>query len=244
MRIMFLLVIFTIGSAWAADPLPSLEKSLYILDQLRDKVRQGSSPNAELERQAADLISRFESKSDRAKIEGQLAHVYGQADITKHATQVKKYATAALKHERDPIHRARLHSYLGSAEIVTLGTFPDRRRAAGKYWLQGYKETLDLKLPEKAPELPGVDRIRDVIGQGGVEEAQAREQHAAQVAERARAEYEGKMVFWRDLFVRQIVENYARSPVADAELRKMAKQILADDKKAEDLLTRVIRSER
>jgi RNA polymerase sigma factor (sigma-70 family) len=215
----------------------SLQERLAKLDALRNG---DQTPFDEVEKQGKELLARFTQPEEQAKIYFMLAHAYGQSGIGLHPDRVTKYARLALRDERDPLQRAWLHTYLGCAVEVDpdarLRQFDERRRRAATAYLEGYKELLALKLPDKAPELPVV---------GKVENGDAREQEAARRKNEAdmqawrQARSTQDLVAQRDILVRQIVELYRRPPAADAELRELAEHVLGDAKVADALAARV-----
>src|SRR5579862_1446378 len=193
---------------WAApapvEESPTLRERLYALDELR------KGPNTsveEVEKQGEKLLAKYKNAEDQAKIYFHIAHVFAQSDIRVHSERVTKYVRLALVAERDPIQRATLHSYLGSAAEVAGGDlkFEETRRMATLAYLAGYKEILTLKLPAVAPELPGIDKY-DVDSNDPKEIQALRRQHAAQVKAREEAEFTRAMVQHRDVLLSQVLE--------------------------------------
>jgi hypothetical protein len=113
-----------------------------------------------------------------------------------------------LEVSRDPLQRGRIYSYLASAVDLSGTAFPNGRREAAKILLTGYSEMLVQELPEKAPELAGVEKIGGLIGNGGAEEAQARTRHAAQVAAREEAVFVRDQIERRETFLLQLRDLY------------------------------------
>jgi hypothetical protein len=208
-----------------------LRKELYKFDT---DYRHGSEEKfAELEKLADDLAKRFPEKDDQARIWFQVAHVAAQSRIDKQAERVKKYAAKCLKISRDPIQRGQAWSYLASAVDLNGTAFPKGRREAAEILLRGYLEMLVQELPEKAPELPGVDRF-DIDGDS-VAEARARARHAAQMAARQDAEFTRDLVQRRDTLVLQLHDlfkpepkRHGRNPEGPDELRALAKDKLTE----------------
>jgi hypothetical protein len=225
-------------SQCAFDPVPmevepTLSESLLSLDKMRNG---RATAFEEVEKIGAKLLDKYKVPAERAKIYFQLAHVYAQSGIDMHPDCVTKYGQLALEIERDPIQRSLLHIYLGCAAEVEAGdkTFSEKRLKATKAYLVGYKETLTLKLPDDAPELPGVDIIEE---RGDPETAKAnRLRHDAQMNARKAAEFLRAMVHNRDILRRQVLELYRREPAADKELSEIAEQVLGNRKDAEKLL--------
>jgi hypothetical protein len=212
-------------------PPPELQKQLRRFDL---EYRHGSEEKfAELERLAEALAKRFPRKDDQARIWYEVAHVAGQSGIDKQAARVKKYAARCLAVSRDPLQRGRMYSSLASAVTLRGDAFPAGRREAAEILLTGYAELLALKLPEKAPELPAVQRFR--VGGDPAAEAQASARRAAQLAARQEAEYTGALVARRDTLVMQLRDlfkpepNYhGRNPEGPDELRALAKKKLTE----------------
>jgi RNA polymerase sigma factor (sigma-70 family) len=217
----------------------TLRQCLFHMDRLRAVAPVNY---AELERQGEELLALYTRPAERAKIWFQLAHVYGQTGIDRHPDLVTRYARLALQDERDPIQRGWLHTYLGCAAEVDpdagLRNFEEKRRRAAAAYLAGYKEILPLKLPEKAPELPQVDKLGHE-GMNAAELTTLRDRHEAQVKARREAEFTREMVSRRDILVRQVVELYRRAPADHEGLRQLATSILSDQAAVDDLLARV-----
>jgi hypothetical protein len=215
----------------------SLAERLAKLDALRNGDR---TPFDELEKQGKDLLARYTQPEEQAKIYFMLAHVYGQSGIQLHPDRVTKYARLALRDERDPLQRAWLHTYLGCAAEVdpdaALRKFDDRRRRAATRYLEGYKELLALKLPDKAPELPAVGKVDNTDSREGETN---RRQNEADMQAWHQAKYLRELIDQRDILVRQIVELYRRPPAADADLQELAEHVLGDAKVVAGLVARV-----
>jgi hypothetical protein len=224
------------------DPSPELHRELYKFDS---EYRNGTEEKfAELEKLAQVLAKRFPEKDDQARIWYELAFVAGQSGIDKHAARVKKYATKCLAISRDPLQRGRMRSLLASAVDLNGTAFPEGRREAAEILLTGYIEMLAQELPEKAPELPGVDRF-DIDGDP-VAEAQARALHAAQMAARQQAEFTRDLVDRRDTLVMQLRDlfkpepkRHGRNPEGPDELRALAKQKRMTEQQVNVLMEKV-----
>jgi hypothetical protein len=215
------------------DPSPELRKELHKFDT---EYRHGSEKKfAELEKRADELAKQFPEKDDQARIWCEVAHVAAQSGIDKQAERVKKYAAKGLSISRDPLQRGLMYSYLGSAVDMRGDAFPKGRREATEILLTGYVEMLAQDLPDKTPELPGVDKIGGLIGAGGAEEARARAQHAAQMAARQEAEFTRDLVERRETLVMQFRDLFkpepkyhGRNPEGPDELRALAKERLTE----------------
>jgi RNA polymerase sigma factor (sigma-70 family) len=224
-------------NAPAAPPPPddgmTLQQHLLELDAMR----AGRSTRFDsVETRGKELLARYRKPDEQAKIYFMLAHVYGQSGIDQHPERVMRYARLALPNERDEKQRAQLYIYLGCAAEVdpTLLTFEEKRRRAAAEYLEGYREMLVLKLPDIAPELPGVNKLGDVERPTQEE----LDRHAAQMKAREEAARLRALVEVRDILIRQIVALYQREPAADAELRQAATRILGNPKAADDLMAR------
>jgi hypothetical protein len=214
-----------------ADPSPELRKELYKFDI---DYRHGDEKKfAELEKLADELAKQFPEKDDQARIWYEVAHVAAQSRIDKHAERVKKYAAKCLSISRDPIQRGQAYSYLASAVDLRGTAFPKGRREAAEILLTGYIEMLAQELPEKVPEMPGVDKF-SIVGDP-VAENRARVKHAAQIAARQEAEFTRELVARRDTLVVQFRDlfkpepNYhGRNLEGPDELRALAKERMSE----------------
>jgi hypothetical protein len=221
-----------------ADPSPELQAELAPFDK---KYRHGSAELfAEMETKAEALAKRYPAKDDQARIWYEVAHVAGQSGIDKHADLVRKYAAKCLEVSQDPLQRGRIYSYLASAVEMNGTAFPEGRREAAEILLTGYAEMLVQGLPEKAPELPGVEKIGGLIGNGGPDEAQARTEHAAQVVAREEAVFVRDQIDRRETLVLQFRDLYkpdakrhGRNEAGPEELKELASQQLTDQQTSE-----------
>lgn len=129
-----------------ADEVSPLRRRLLRIDA---QITGANTPFADIEKQAAELRTRYSRADERAQIYFELAHVYAQSGIRLHPERVARYARLALAFERDPVQRGTLYSYLGSALFIDPArlTFSEQRAQAAAAWLQGYKELLPLRLP-------------------------------------------------------------------------------------------------
>jgi hypothetical protein len=211
-----------------------------------DEYRHGSEKRfAELERKAEELVKKYPARDDQARIYYEVAHVAGQSDIRKHVQRVRKYARKSLALSRDPIQRGTLYSYLGSAAEVEEGKeVEDRRREAAGELLTGYAQMLAQELPEKAPELPPVDKVGDDPDLARLAQELAR--HGAQMVARADAEFIRAQVSRRDTLANQLRWLYrpdprihGRNPEGPDELRALARKVLRDPAAVDALLAHV-----
>jgi hypothetical protein len=224
------------------DPSPELRKELYKFDT---EYRHGTEKKfAELEKLADELAKQFPEKDDQARIWYEVAHVAGQSGIDKHAERVKKYAAKCLAISRDPIQRGQAYRYLASAVDLNGTAFPKGRREAAEILLTGYVEMLAQELPEKSPELPGVNKIGDSDGDPSAL-ARARARHAAQMAARQEAEFTRDLVARRDTLVMQLRDlfkpepkRHGRNAEGPDELRTLAKEKM-NEKQVTVLLEKV-----
>ena len=213
------------------DAAPELLKELNKFDT---EYRHGSEAKfAELEKLADELAKRFPEKDDQARIWFEVAHVAAQSRIDKHTERVNKYAAKCLKISRDPIQRGQAWSYLASAVDLQGKAFPKGRRDAAEILLQGYVEMLAQELPEKVPELPGVEGFDE--SQDPVAQARARVRNAAQMAARRDAEFTRELVERRDTLIMQLRDlfkpdpkHHGRNAEGPDELRALAKDKLTE----------------
>ena len=100
-----------------------------------------------------------------------------------------------------------------------------RRKRSAVAYLAGLREVARYpSLPAKAPKLPVIERG------GGKDKPsdQQIERMRRSVAARELAEFQGAMIEHRDVLVRQIAYLYNGPPVADDELRELAKGVLRE----------------
>jgi hypothetical protein len=193
------------------NPADDLNPLLMEMDQLR----AGQQTKwASIEKHADNLLARFPSPADRGRIHWQAAHVYGQSDIGGHARDVIRHAREALKYERDPVQRGWLFMYLGNASEVIESTpqnFVERRAEATRWYLRGYRELLPYNLPEKAPELPVIEKGGHAEGTESEAERLADEvRRDAQAKVRKDAELIRELVHRRGVYVDRLNDMYGR----------------------------------
>jgi hypothetical protein len=225
------------------DRSPDLQRELTRLDEM---YRHGTPRQfAEMVEAAKALAKRYPTRDDHARIWGQLTTIAGQSGIDKHTDFVRKYGRKCLELSRDPLERGRMYSLLACAVDLSGFAFAKGRREAADILLTGYRELLAQELPEAAPELPIVEKLGDVVGRGGDEEARARARHDAQVAAREEAQFLRDQIDRRDTLVRQLRDLYqpdakrhGHDPDGPKELRALAEKKLSG-KQAKVLLEHV-----
>jgi hypothetical protein len=226
----------------APPPSPELQRELAALDAYRNGPEEKF---AELERKADELLKRYASPGDQARIYFEVAHIAAQSDIRRQVRRVRRYAKKGLALSRDPLQRAWLFSYLGSAaEVDETRPFPQRRREAARELLSGYAEMLAQGAPKVAPELPGVDAVDN--SDDPARRAREVARHAAQMAAREEAEFTRALVGRRDTLANQLKwlyrpdpNVYGRGPEGPDELRGLARTVLRDRAAVDALLAHV-----
>jgi serine/threonine protein kinase len=241
-------------------PSPSvrtLDESLRALDELRagDKTSWSDVElqTQELLNQAYQFVDPENPLSEvMGRIYGQAAHVYGQSDIRGHSSDVARHARMAIKYDRDPIRRGELYMYLGSAAEVRdddPSTFVERRANATRWYLKGYAELLPFRLPDVAPELPGLGGKREELPAGNheldAEQVALEVQRAAQLRTRKEAQFIRDLVQKRDVYVMRLRELFGRlheiydkDQNARQRLRALAVEVLTDGTELDGLLER------
>ncbi|HVL14983.1 MAG TPA: hypothetical protein VM529_20600, partial [Gemmata sp.] len=181
------------GEPKREEPAAGLLRDLADLDDLR---RGEQTDFAAVEKRGGELLAKYPAAADRGRIYATLTRLYANSGIGRTFARVTKYGRLALEHENNPVARGQVFSYLASAAEVAVTTadpladdpLPVKRRRAAEILLEGYRELLPLKLPDAAPELPGVEKIGGLLnGTDPAEEARVRERHAAQVKAREEA---------------------------------------------------------
>jgi hypothetical protein len=223
---------------------PEVRKELCGWDET---YRHGSEEKfAELEKRAEELAKGCESDHDRARVWYTVAHVAHQSGIDKQAERVRKYAEKCLTISRDPLDRAYLYVSLSDCEQVGKAEFADKRRRAARWLLTGYLELLAQELPDTKPELPGVNKIGRILG-NGPDDAAARARYVAQVAAREQAVWVNDQIGRRDVLVlcfRNLYEPHpnihGHGPDGPGELRKLAAAKLPTPADVDALMERVL----
>ncbi len=239
--------------AFADDDPPANELSLRLIEL--DKLRAANlTPWDEVEKQATELLAKFNKPAEKGRIYWQAAQVYGQSDISGHAADVIRHAKEALRYERDPIQRGWLFMHLGCACEVRDSdpkNFVERRAEATRWFLKGYAELLPFNLPDKAPELPAVDKIGRALGDSGSGEVDPERiatevRHAAQMKVRKEAEFTRELVHRRAVYIGRLQELFGRLHELWAkegsprdQLRELAVETLRDEAVVETLLGQV-----
>ena len=232
------LILLTPGIPAAADTLPeteTLQQRLVRLDSLRSGV---STQFDVVEQQGEELLARYRSRQDRAKIYYQLAEIYAQSGINRTYLKVGQYGRLALASLSDPVRKATLSIYLGDAAQMddrTTGLEARRTRATMVY-LTGYRELLRYNLPDVAPELPMVG-MYDVDGPPA-EMERVRKLHDRQMQAHEEAKFQRQMIALRTILLRQISNLYTKPPVNRAELAEIAHRILKDRRAEIEFLAR------
>jgi hypothetical protein len=212
----------------------TLEADLRALESLR---KGDKTPLDVVDERGAELLNRYEKPADQALIHFDLAHIHAQSAL-KQPEQVIKHARAALDSKLiTPEQRGTLYSYLGSAHEVEkdIKDFAERRRNAVQALLQGLAELEAMKLPEKAPEVPGLRLLRNDFADPA-EQARAKAAYEASRIAREKAQRIERLVFNRKVLRDQVMWLYYRDPVADDELREFASEKVSQEL-AEELVS-------
>ncbi len=257
---MFVSTVYLISSfcilAPAPEERPAAPKKLAPVPagsaELRDELlkfdrdyRRGSEERfAELEKRADKLAKQFPDKDEQARIWFEVAHVAAQSNISKHAERVRKYATKCLEISRDPLQRGRAYSYLASSVNLRGAEFAKGRKQAAEFLLAGYVELLAQELPDQAPELPAIEKIRI---DGGADDLKNQRKFAEQFAARREAEFIRDLVARRDTFIMQLRDlfqphpNYhGRTPDGPDILRTLARKRMSEQQ-VNGLMKKILR---
>jgi len=221
-----------------------------VLNKL-DGYRTGSRASLlEMDRLAAKLFQEFPDPVERGQIYYQLAHVHGQSGL-HFPEKVREYSRKALELPLQPEQRFTLYVYWGDAHRVERGAVsaPEKRRRAAVRYLEGLKLLLPYKLPDKAPELPVVNKLGAHMPSGDpadptfLREMQRylreKDAHDKAWAARLQAEFIGKLVWQREVLAGQIVSLYHQDQAAWGEIRQLASAVLGDRTAVERLLAAV-----
>jgi hypothetical protein len=199
-------------------------------------LRNGRSTQLKMVDQVGQqLLQKYPGAKEQGAIYFQLAHIHAQSGL-REPDRVIEYARKALDFPLEPSQRMRLYVYWGDAtqaKPARLSTGAQRKEAALAY-LQGLKETLRYRLPEIAPELPGVSPY-DMVGKGP-EVEKARQKHQQEMAARQEAEVQREMIQHRNVLTQQLVGLYSRQPYVPEELEQLARQTLGDPAAVERLM--------
>jgi hypothetical protein len=224
-----LLVIACIGlilpAATRADD--SLAMSLQAMDRLRN----GEKTDLEaVETLGEELLKAHERPEEQAQIYYQLTHVHAQSGM-KHIDKIQTYGQKALDSKLiTPEQRGMLYSYLCSAHELdtTVKEFKDRRKNAVEPLLKGLAELQQFNLAEVAAEAPGLLIIKGSFNDRGAEE-QARRRNEEAIRLRNEVIRTQTLIARRNTLTDQVKWLYAREPIADDELLKMAEKIVGED---------------
>ena len=218
-----------------------------------DGLRAGlNTPCDKVEQQTNRLLEQFHRPADKGRIHWQAAHVYGQSDIRGHAGDVTRHAKEGLKYERDPVQRGWLFMYLGDAATVRDGdpkTFVERRVDAARWYLKGYAELRPFNLPDRAPELPQIEKVggefnfsKVANGEIDPEQVAAEVRQAAQIKRRDETTIVRELVHRRETYLsglrelyRRLHELYDKDSVAQDKFREIATEVLHEQAMVEDV---------
>ena len=196
-----------------------------------ESLRQGDkTPLDIVDRRGAELFEKYEAPADQALIHFDLAHIHAQSAM-KQPDRVIKHARAALDSKLiTPEQRGTLYSYLGSAYEVEkdIKDFAERRRNALKPLLEGLAELQAMKLPVKAPEVPGLRLLREDVGDPA-EQARAKAAYEASRIAREKAQRIERLVLNQKTLKDQVKWLYYCDPIADDELRERASEMVSKE---------------
>ncbi len=241
MMIMLLSCVVAVVCSGVLAAARTLEQELSAVDGLRSGF---DTPFEEVERRCSDLLRRYTSPEDQAKIYFQLAQVEGQSGMQR-PEKLVSYVKTALQLPLEPTKQVRLYIYWG--DTVQIGRpgvrngepLATRRKAAMPY-LQGLRLTLAYDLTEERPDLPGYSGRRRFRPTDPEEYKESiRRQQQEYLEARRAAEVRQRMFRHRDILTSQISDMYSRFPFATDELRGLARKVLEDEAAVERLMSRV-----
>ena len=218
-----------------------------VLNKL-DGYRTGSKASLiEMDRLAAKLAKGFHAAGERGQVYYQIAHVHSQSGL-HFPEKVQEYCRKALALPLAPEQRFRLYVYWGDSQWVDKRSMPaaEKRRLAAVRYLEGLKRLLPYQLPQKAPELPAINKLGAYRPSGDpadprfIQQMQIylreKDRHDKAWAARLQAEYIGKLVWEREVLAGQIVSLYHKDRASWSEIREMATAVLGDRSAVEQLL--------
>ena len=215
-----------------------LEHELQALDDLR----HGDNTNwDEVERRVNELLANATKQEQKARIHGQAAMFYGQADIRGRAAEVMYHAKEALKYGRDPVQRSGMFMCLGTAALHQDDdpkNWLTRRDEAARWYLKGYSELCLYNLPTTAPSFPAVGKIDNetdgrALEEFDIEHIAAEIRHVEELKARKEAEHIRALVQRRDQYTRSLSgifgrfqKQHANDPEAKETFLLIASEIL------------------
>lgn len=232
-----------IGMVLAATAEAGLPGDLLALAELR----QGDKTRFDLvEARGKELLERFKTPEDQARIYFQLAHIHTQSGM-QNPVPILTYCNEALRRPLPSEDRLQLYVYAGDAHQVMDKMRPDKekppfrqvRRNAAAMYLRGLAESQKLNLPDKKPEwvartvVSGPFLTSKSLDDPQVKQEHARRQKENEKYEQERAKFRQDEKAWeyRRILFDQIIEMYWRSPRDrdDDEMRKLSSEALSPE---------------
>jgi hypothetical protein len=209
-------VILVGSSGFAAAQ--TLREDLQKLEGLRDGL---NTPLDLVDKTGAEILNKYSAPTDRGQIYYQLAFIYGQSGLRR-PEKLIEYAKKAMDLPLEEDQRLDLFIYWGDAQRFADPKSPpaERRKKAATVYLDGLRETQELSIPAKAPNVPAGMK-GDVSGDPKMVAAwQKRQQEASDAQRKAKAQIE--LVQDRDILMNQVVDLYTSPPFATDEMIEIA----------------------
>lgn len=246
MRVAFILFAISLfhysGQASGDD---TLEAELRAIDSLR---RGLNTPLDEVHSRGKMLLQKYDRPEDQALIFCQLAHTYAQSGMTR-PDRVLEFCEEALKLPLPPAKKLLLFIYGGDAcqainrvlKDSEKQDFPETRRNATKWYVDGLLDSQKYSLPEVKPSDATRGNLEMVIGDADDPEFQRRvkeynQENADFEERRKKAQQDQQAWEYRRVLYDQIVYLYLRQPTDDAEFHELATRL--PDPMSEVLLKR------
>lgn len=204
-------------------------------------ISQSPDLNA-LETEYLKLLEMYKLPEEQGKIYYALAHMYAQHG-EQYTPKVAEYCERALKFPLEPIEAIRMYVYWGDAlwtkyRDAPAEEFVGARLQIASLYLNGFKLVLAHQRTNDAGSPPSVDGYLYLGPRSGPEYDEIVRKHDAQVKARQEWDQQHTVVWDHKVLVEHIVRIYAREPRNEAELRKLAQEILDNPTGLEEILKR------
>lgn len=212
----------------------TFDQDIVGLDRLRDGTK---TPLSRVESRALELLERHRAPEQHGQIYYQLAHTFAQSG-QQQPDKTIEYAKRALEFRLTPQQRLRLHVYAGDASRLGNDKPAAKRKAAAIAYLQGLQEIEKRNLPDspsKPPPRPA----------GGPTQAadqpltELQRNHRRAMEAWQEFEMQRDLLKYRDMLVGQLVDLYARRPIATEELNRLTDEMLTNASLLQQIKQRV-----
>ncbi len=211
------------------------------LSEIGLKLLSQSPDFSALETEYLDLLKTYKSPEEQGRIYYALAVMFAQ-QAQQHLPKVAEYCEQALKRPLGTLEKIQMYIYWGDALWMKYSAAPAEelvpvRTQIVSLYLNGFKLVLDHQTTDDAGRPPLVT-VYHYFGPSDAEYAEATRRNEMQMKARREWDLQHRLILFHPRLVEHIVSVYTRKPHDEAELKKLADEILQNPAGVKEILKR------